>query len=99
MYYTILIGIAQTSIAKLYFRGGEDRFSGISSGPGVEARHSANRCRGTEDDHASLRDAAIRRCRGLQKGRAQVYAAPGRQAEGQGQGPMTGAGKTVAVFD
>ncbi len=24
-------------------QGGEDRFSGISSGPGVEARHSANR--------------------------------------------------------
>src|ERR1035441_2297122 len=93
MYNAILICIARDWIAKLYFRGGKDRFSCISSGPGVEAGRSANRERGTEDNHSSLRDASIRRGRGLQERRAQVHAATGRQAEGQGQRVMTSAGK------
>jgi hypothetical protein len=49
--------------------------------------------RGTESDYANLRDAAIRRGRGLQEGRAQVHTAPRGQTEGQSQ-RLTWAGKT-----
>ena len=42
MYYTIAICIVHNPIAKLYFRGGENRFSGIPSEPTIAARHSAD---------------------------------------------------------
>lgn len=43
MYYTITICIVHNPIAKLYFRGGENRLSSIPSEPRVAARHSADR--------------------------------------------------------
>ncbi|SPF32274.1 hypothetical protein SBA1_1040042 [Candidatus Sulfotelmatobacter kueseliae] len=42
MYYTIAICIVHSPIAKLYFRGGENRFFGIPSEPTTAARHSAD---------------------------------------------------------